>query len=182
MGGKIVRTYLLLITFLLAASVVAAEPTIDELEEQYGVIIDDEIVSSMGASQQGFMTIIKGAVYRNNDSETLPWTLLDVYCKHGADINKISRTAFRTNDEGSYITWTFNLIPSKKCEIGDEAWLIVHYEGEEWESEHVEVADGDEYDYADVNAYVGVPEFSVWTIGIAVIFGAMGLAFFRSKM
>jgi hypothetical protein len=128
------------------------------------------------------LTIVEGTVYNNATNDPIPFIPLDVYCRHNNHNNKLSGNNFKTNSQGYYTVWTFNILPNRRCVAGDTAWIVVHTDNGNVESDHVTVVRDRFYDHASVNAWVGVPEFSVWTVGIAVVLGALGLAFFRRNM
>ncbi len=199
-GVFLMKVFILILMMILCSSIALADvpltnEQIEEIEERHDIDIEDAFAEEMKQANadeivnvasngrtEGRLTIIEGTVYLTDTTTPVPDVPVKVYCIHNNHTNRISRPGLKTNDQGFYTAWTFNIIPRRRCSAGDEAYIVVRYQDEDWESEHLTVEQALFYDHASINAWVGAPEFSVWTVGIAVVFGAMGLAFFRSKV
>lgn len=137
--------------------------------------------SNLVVSTKGRLTIITGVIYDASTGDPIEdKVLVRVLCDHETSINTIDE--LYTDDDGTYWTWTLNIFDSEKCIVGDTAWVEVEYQGSTYEGEKSTVEQkADDHDIAIANAYVGVPEFSTYTLGLAVVFGCLGLVLMRRR-
>ena len=162
-----------------------------EIQEKYGIDVDqayEEELKNLGevpiefgfnARSSGRLTIIGGTVYDTVTQDPIAEVPVTVYCEHNGNVHTLGDKD--TNNQGFYSVWTFNFLPGSRCIAGDEAWIDVEYQGQTWTSDRVTVDSEIFYDHATVNAFIGVPEFSTATLGLAVVFGCLGLVLLRKR-
>lgn len=205
---KRVFSSLFVVLVVLVASFVAAQAPMtqeqkDFIEENYDIEVEAEYsqelkealnelkttdgdggkvgMGGFSVKSRGRLTIIGGTVYDIVTMEPVPNVPIRIYCHHYATNTDNLIKEKTTNDQGFYTVWTFNILPKRRCIAGDDAWIEVDYQGQTWTSDPVTVESALFYDHATVNAFVGVPEFSTYTLGLAVIFGCLGLVLMRRR-
>lgn len=163
----------ILVLFLIGAVFVSAEDINNN---------DDRVKIEFG--KEGGITFIEGYFFDENGGP-IKGAKVKVYCNHNGNINLISKKT--TDEEGYFRTWTANIAEKRRCAEGDEAWVVIHYNKQDFESEHKEVEETIRHDpphkgpvnYAEFD--VAVPEFSTITLAVAIIGGCLGLAFLRKR-
>ncbi len=130
----------------------------------------------------GRLTIVEGTIYDQESNEPVGEGVdVTVYCDHDGDVNTISKSNLETNDQGFYTAWTWNILPSRRCKAGDMAWIEVDDGENSMTSDKVEVVPEMAYNHASVNAWVGVPEYTTYTMGLAIVGVSAGLIFLSKK-
>lgn len=151
--------------------------------------IDPIIINGTVIKKNFILTIIEGQIFRINDSQPVGKDVqIDLYCEHKGDVNFLGSEF--TNKNGEYKRYVINL-PSKLCVPEDKAWIVTHFQGEEFKSNITVVEpkilgepkilseSKPKIGYARIDDFVGVPEFSVVGLGLIVIFTGLGLVMIR---